>query len=171
MRIEVIWADITSLEVDAIISPASPSLVGNTGAEGAIHDAAGPEHLEMCQRMGGCQPGDAKLTPGFNLRAKYVIHAVGPRWMGGDANERQLLTSCVTRVMELARQYRMDMIAIPVLSADFGYPLREACQVMIATIAKNLTAGSIPRKVYMTAFNERQNRELAMAVAQTPQVH
>ncbi|HEY5936425.1 MAG TPA: macro domain-containing protein [Kofleriaceae bacterium] len=168
MRIEVIWADITQLEVDAIINPASPSLVGNTGAEGAILQAAGPELLEMCQRMGGCQPGDAKITPGFNLPAKYVIHAVGPRWMGGDGNERQLLAKCFQRIMELAREYRMDMIAVPVLSADFGYPLRDACQLGVTTIAKSLTAGSIPRKVYMTAFNERQNRELAMAVAQAP---
>jgi len=169
VRIEVIWTDITALEVDAIINAANPSLAGGGGVDGAIHAAAGPELLEMCQRMGGCQPGDAKITPGFNLRAKYIIHAVGPRWNGGDNNERNLLVSCYQRIMELAREYRMDTIAIPALSTGvYGYPLREACQVAVATIAKNLTAGSIPRKVQLVAFDERTNRELAMAVAQAP---
>ena len=170
MRIEVLWADITTLEVDAIVNAANPSLSGGGGVDGAIHAAAGPELLEMCQRLGGCQPGDAKLTPGFKLPAKYVIHAVGPRWNGGDNGERELLASAYQRCMDLAREYRLDTIAIPALSTGiYGFPLRDACQIATTTVAKNLRAGSIPRKVLLMAFDERTNRELATAVAALPQ--
>ena len=141
-RIEVIQGDITQLEVDAIVNAANTSLLGGGGVDGAIHRAAGPALLEECQairnREGGCRTGDAKITGAGRLPAKWVIHAVGPVWNGGDGGEPELLASCYRTALALAAEKGATAIAFPAISTGvYGYPLREACEIAVATITEH----------------------------------
>jgi O-acetyl-ADP-ribose deacetylase (regulator of RNase III) len=130
--IEALQADITTLEVDAIVNAANTTLLGGGGVDGAIHRAAGPELLEACRRIGGCPTGEARITPGFRLPARWVIHTVGPVWHGGDRNEAALLERCYRNSLALALEYDVRTIAFPSISTGaYGYPKQEAARLAV----------------------------------------
>lgn len=132
MAIEVIQVDITKLAVHVIVNAANSSLLGGGGVDGAIHRAAGPDLVHACRLLGGCKTGDAKLTPGFNLPARWIVHTVGPVWRGGANGEAELLASCYRRSMELAERVDASSIAFPAISTGiYGYPLTDATRIAI----------------------------------------
>jgi O-acetyl-ADP-ribose deacetylase (regulator of RNase III) len=133
--IEVIIRDITTLEVDAIVNAANTSLLGGGGVDGAIHRAAGPELLEACRRIGGCPVGEARITPGFALPARWVIHTVAPVWRGGSHDEAVLLECCYQNSFQLALEYDIHSIAFPAIGTGvYGYPVRKAARIAVSVM-------------------------------------
>jgi O-acetyl-ADP-ribose deacetylase len=152
-RIQIVEADITRLAVDAIVNAANQTLLGGGGVDGAIHRAAGPRLLAACFPLGGCRTGDAKITPGFSLPAKWVIHTVGPVWHGGDHGEDDLLASCYRRSLELAREHGARTVAFPAISTGvYRFPFERAARIALREIAAFLDANPVPEKVICCCF-------------------
>ena len=151
--------DITRLEADAIVNAANRTLMGGGGVDGAIHRAAGPELKEACRRLNGCDTGDAKMTGGFNLPSPFVIHAVGPVWSGGENNERELLSSCYRRSLELATEKGLKTIAFPNISTGvYGFPKKEAARIAIETVRTYLKKPGPPEEIIFVVFDEENEK-------------
>jgi O-acetyl-ADP-ribose deacetylase (regulator of RNase III) len=155
-RIALMRGDITKLAVDAIVNAANTSLLGGGGVDGAIHRAAGPELLEECRSLGGCQPGEAKLTRGYRLPARFVIHTVGPIWSGGKRGEAEILQNCYRNSLGMAVENKMRTIAFPAISCGaYGFPIEEATEIALATTRAFLDRdNTIETVTFVTATDE-----------------
>ncbi|GBD43685.1 O-acetyl-ADP-ribose deacetylase [bacterium HR40] len=166
-RMRVVEGDITQLDTDAIVNAANTELRRGGGVCGAIHRAAGPELEEECRRLGGCPTGDAKLTRGYRLKAKYVIHAVGPVWRGGEGGEDQLLASAYRRALEVARDRGdIESIAFPAISTGvYGFPADRAARIAVRTVAEFLERNERPKTVIFCCFGTESARLHRQAIA------
>jgi O-acetyl-ADP-ribose deacetylase (regulator of RNase III) len=154
-KIDIIRGDITKLDVDAIVNAANTTLLGGGGVDGAIHRAAGSELLAECRTFGGCRPGEARLTKGYKLPARFVIHTVGPVWTGGNGGEPQILANCYRNSLQLALENRIRTIAFPAISCGaYGYPIREATRIAVETTCEFLAADDKIEKVIFVVWSE-----------------
>jgi O-acetyl-ADP-ribose deacetylase len=152
-KIDIVRGDITTLDVDAIVNAANTTLLGGGGVDGAIHRAAGPDLLAECRTLSGCQPGEAKLTRGYRLPARFVIHTVGPVWTGGKRGEPQILANCYRNSLQLAVENRIKTIAFPAISCGaYGYPIRGAAQIAIETTCEFLATDDKINKVIFVVW-------------------
>jgi O-acetyl-ADP-ribose deacetylase (regulator of RNase III) len=172
-RMRVIEGDITRLDVDAIVNAANAALAGGGGVDGAIHRAAGRGLLEECRTVSPCPPGQARLTGGHGLKARFVIHTVGPVWQGGHAGEAATLTSCYRSVLRIAADKQLGEIAFPAISAGiFGFPMNKACEIAARTVAERLAHETFPERVIFCMFGAAaaatMNAALATLAAGSP---
>jgi O-acetyl-ADP-ribose deacetylase (regulator of RNase III) len=165
-RIRVIQGDIVKLEVDAVINAANSTLLGGGGVDGAIHRAAGPGLLEECKSLKGCATGEAKITKGYLLPVKWVIHTVGPVWKGGQKGEDGLLASCYRKSLELAREYAVKTIAFPAISTGaYNFPSEKAAGIAVSEITKFLQENELPEKVFLVCFNKQTCQDIQKALS------
>ncbi|HHY41751.1 MAG TPA: O-acetyl-ADP-ribose deacetylase [Thermoanaerobacterales bacterium] len=166
-RIEVVLGDITKMEVDAIVNAANNTLLGGGGVDGAIHRAAGPELLEECRKLNGCETGKAKITKGYRLPAKYVIHTVGPVWHGGKAGEDELLASCYRNSLQLAVENNIKTIAFPSISTGaYRFPVERAAKIAMGEILQFLKANDSIEKVFMVCFDKNTMEAYSQALSE-----
>jgi O-acetyl-ADP-ribose deacetylase (regulator of RNase III) len=165
-EIGVVEGDITRLKVDAIVNAANTSLLGGGGVDGAIHRAAGPELLEECRKLGGCPTGEARITRGYRLPAKWVIHTVGPVWHGGNCGEKALLASCYRNSLDLASRYRIRSIAFPAISTGaYRFPIKLAAEIAVREARAFLRKNAVVEKIIFVCFRpgDRQIYEAMLA--------
>ena len=173
-RIQVVFGNITGLAVEAIVNAANERMLGGGGVDGAIHRAAGPELLDACRVVAEVRPGvrcptgESRITPGFRLAARHVIHTVGPVWHGGASGEPELLASCYRTALELAREHRVRSIAFPAISCGvFGYPVERAATVAVKTVSGFLATYSTPDSVLLVAFDVTTEQTLKVALRES----
>lgn len=156
-RITIIKGDITLIDAEAIVNAANRTLLGGGGVDGAIHKAAGGGLLEECRLLGGCKTGEAKITGGYNLKARYVIHTVGPVWSGGANDEHELLASCYRSCMRIAKEKKISSLAFPAISTGiYGFPAEQAAFIAVTELKRILLGEKYPGLVYLVAFSEQQ---------------
>jgi O-acetyl-ADP-ribose deacetylase (regulator of RNase III) len=165
-RIRLVDGDITRLAIDAIVNAANASLLGGGGVDGAIHRAAGPELVAECHTLGGCPPGEARLTSGYGLPAAHIIHTVGPIWRGGRSGERETLATCYRACLAIARERGLATIAFPAISTGiYGFPREPAAQIAITMVSTHLAAEAVPETVIFVCFDAETRAAYETALA------
>ena len=166
-RMEIVQADITTVHVDAIVNAANESLLGGGGVDGAIHSAAGPELLAECRAIGGCPTGEARITRGYRMPARWVIHTVGPVWQGAHSLEDELLAGCYVSSLTLAREHGIKTIAFPAISAGvYAFPMEHAARIAIMETKRFLDDGDMPENVAFVCFSRRAKDIYQQAMAE-----
>jgi O-acetyl-ADP-ribose deacetylase (regulator of RNase III) len=164
-RIRIFEGDIVKMKVDAIVNAANNTLLGGGGVDGAIHRAAGSKLLEECRTLNGCPTGETKITAGYLLPAKYIIHTVGPVWQGGEKGEDELLASCYRKSLELARKYSIKTIAFPAISTGaYGFPPERAAGIAIYQIREFLQKNELPETVFLACYNKETCKSIKKAL-------